>query len=295
MGSSLDWEERLRELAEDHRSSSSALAARAALLLREVAEQDPEMLAEVARGVVLAQPSMAALANIANVTLRAVEVLGLASVGKALETLQAGVDADRRAAATALCERIEAPVRVVTTSASASVVEAIQALDRHDLLRGVVCSESRPLLEGTALARWLVEQHCETTLVPDAGLYEHLTPGAVFVVGTEAILPQHIVAKRGTRSYATWAALAAIPRYVLASRDKLYPHELVGCFANPERPAVDFLRDPPEALRVDHRSFDLTARTVWTEIWVGRNALAVAEQAGDHVLARGLQQLVRSN
>lgn len=295
MGSSLDWEGRLRELAGDHRSPSSALAMRAALLLREVAEQDPEMLAEVARGVVLTQPSMAALANVANVTLRTVEVLGKASVAKALDALQASVDADRRGAAAALCEHIDAPVRVVTTSASASVVEAIQALDRQHLLRGVVCSESRPLLEGTALARWLVEQHCETTLVSDAGLFEHLGPGAIFVVGTEAILPHHIVAKRGTRAYATWAALAGVPRYALACCDKLYPRELVGIFANPERQAVDFVRDPPDGLRVDNRSFDLTARTVWTEIWVGRNALAVAEQAGDHVLARGLQQLVRSN
>ena len=294
MTTELDWQARLRELAQDHRSPSSALAARAALLLREVAERDPEMLAEVARGVVLAQPCMAALANVANVTLRTVEVLGLASVPKALEALQAGIDADRHAAAAALVECVEAPVRVVTTSANASVVEAIQALQRRELLLGVVCSESRPLLEGTALARWLVEQGCDTTLVPDAGLCEHLVPGAVFLAGTDAILPAHLAGKRGTRIFATWAALAGVPRYALAARDKLYPLQLVGCFANAAGPATDLLRDPPPALHVDNRSFDLTAREMWTDVYVGRNSVTAAEQAGDHVLARGLQRLARS-
>jgi translation initiation factor 2B subunit (eIF-2B alpha/beta/delta family) len=288
---SFEWDKQIRALAADHRSPGSALATHAMELLREVAERDPEMLAETARALVLAQPALAAVANAANVTLRAVEVLGFASVPRALEALQLGVDADRRAAAAALVERLDAPVRLVTISASASVVEGIQALSREGLLVGVVCAESRPLLEGTALARWLVEQGTSTTLVPDAGLCEHLVPGSIFVVGTEAILPGHVVAKLGTRAGAAWARLAAVPRYVLATRDKLYPRQLVGCFANPSRPASDLLRAPPAALHVDNRAFDCTAREMWNEVFVGRNPLHVAEQAGDHVLARGLQQL----
>ncbi|MFQ5601566.1 MAG: hypothetical protein ACE5G2_13580 [Candidatus Krumholzibacteriia bacterium] len=286
------WREKIRELAEDHRSPSSALASRAADLLQDVAQEEPALLAEAARGVVLAQPSMAALASVANVVLRAVETLGLSSVPRTLEALQKGMAADRHAAAQELCERVGSPVRVVSTSASAAVVVAIQALSRNDLLTGVVCGESRPLLEGTALARWLVEQGYDTTLVTDAGLCDHIGPGSILVVGTDAILPRHVVNKMGTRVYATWARLSGVPSYVLASRDKVYPPGLQPCFENPVRPADELAQHPPAAMHVDNRAIDLTERRVWTDVLVGGIPVEVAESRGDHALAQGLRQLV---
>ncbi len=287
-----DWDVRVTALAEDHRSPSSALATRAADLLRDVGREDPELLAEVARGIARAQPSMAALVNVANVALRAVEVLGLDSVGKALDTLREGIEADRRAAAAAICAQVASPVTVVTTSASGNVVEVVQQLRSRSLLRGVVCSESRPFLEGTALARWFAQQDIPTTLVADAGLGDHLAPGSIFVVGTDAILPGHVVNKRGTRLFAAWARLAGVPRFVAATRDKLYPAELAPSFENPQRDPGELLREPPAALRVDNRAFDLSPRGVWTDIWVGKQPVHIAETRGDHGLSRGLKALV---
>lgn len=286
-----DWNDRLTAIAEDHRAPSSALATRAAELLRDVGREDPELFAEVARGVVAAQPAMAALVNVANVALRAVEVLGLDSIGKALDTLREGIDADRRAAAAAICTHVTEPVTLVTTSASGNVVEVVQQLRRRQLLRGVVCSESRPLLEGTALARWFAEQEIETTLVTDAGLADYLESGCIFVVGADAILPNHVVNKRGTRVFAAWAQLAGVPRFVAATRDKVYPQELVPVFANPSRAAEELMREPPAALHVDNRAFDLSPRRAWTAIYVGKQSVDVAEGLGDHGLARGLQPL----
>jgi translation initiation factor 2B subunit (eIF-2B alpha/beta/delta family) len=286
------WKTELDKMAADHHSPSSALASKAAELLSAVAEDDPEMLADVARGVVLSQPSMAALGNVANVALRAMQVLGLKSVTKALETLEQGVKADRVAAAEALVQEIDAPVRVVTTSASAAVVEGLQALRRADRLQDVVCAEARPILEGTALARWLREQGYSVTLTSDAGLCEFLRPGAIFVVGTDAILPHAIANKTGTRVYATWSRLMGVPSYVLASRDKFYLPELTGLFDNPQRPAEELLQKPPEGLRVDNRAFDLTARSVWRRILVGSKTVEEAESLGDHALAEALKPLI---
>jgi translation initiation factor 2B subunit (eIF-2B alpha/beta/delta family) len=284
--------ERVRALAADHLSPSSALAARASEILQEAAGEDPASLPALARSIVSAQPAMAALAVVANVALRALEALGVESVAPALLALRRGIDRDRREAAAALCERIDAPAPVVTTSASASVVEALQALCRADLLDGVVCSESRPLLEGTALARWLADQGYETTLVCDGALAEHLRPGALFLVGADAILPAGVANKRGTRLFATWARLAGARSYVLATRDKLYPPELAPLFSNPERPAGEILQHPPARLHVENRAFDVTARDSWTEILVGAKSLHEAESSGDHALADGLRPLL---
>jgi translation initiation factor 2B subunit (eIF-2B alpha/beta/delta family) len=200
---------------------------------------------------------------------------------------------DRAAAAEALVREVQlhGPARVVTTSASAAAVEGLQALRRAGLLRDVVCAESRPILEGTALARWLVDQGYDVTLTTDAALCEALVPGAIFLVGTDAILPHAIVNKTGTRVFATWARLASVPSYVLASRDKLYLPELVGRFENPQRPASELLQNPPAALKVDNRAFDLTTRQVWTRIFLGGKPLAEAEHLGDHALAEALKPL----
>ena len=286
------WTEEIRTLAQDHLAPSSALAERAARLLEEIAGAAPAELAEAARGVARAQPAMAALVSTANVALRAYEQLGAGSVAAVLLALRRGIDSDRRAAAAALCARLQRPVRVVTTSASAAVMEALQALQREELLEDVVCGESRPLLEGTSLARWLAEQGYDVTLACDAALAEHLTPGSVFLVGTDAILPHGIANKTGTRLYATWAALAGAQRYVLATRDKLYPTELVPCFTNPDRPPGEVVQRPPVGLRVSNRAFDLTARGLWNAIWVGGSLLEDAEARGDHQTAAGLRPLL---
>jgi translation initiation factor 2B subunit (eIF-2B alpha/beta/delta family) len=292
-GDSASWEAAVAALAADHLSPSSALAARASALLGEVARDAPTALPGIARAVAAAQPAMAALAVVANVALRALEALGAESVAPALAALQRGIDTDRKAAAAALCERVQRPVRVVTLSASASVVAAVQALQQRDLLLDVAIAESRPLLEGTALARWLADQGFEVTLVADASLAECLLPESIFVVGTDAILPHGIANKSGTRPVATWARLAGVPRYVLATRDKLYPQHLASHWSNPLRPPTELLQNVPEGLIVDNRPFDVTAREVWTEILVGSKTLAEAEAAGDHGLALGLQPLVQ--
>jgi translation initiation factor 2B subunit (eIF-2B alpha/beta/delta family) len=286
------WSDGVRALGRDHLSPASVLAERAEALLTQVAGEAPDELADVACAVVCAQPAMAPLANVANVALRAQEALGAASVAPALVALRRGIDADRRAAAAALVARMDRPKRIVTTSASAAVATALEALRDADLLEEVVCGESRPLLEGTALARWLAEQGFDVTLACDAALGEHLDRDAAFVVGADAILPAGIVNKRGTRLLATWAALAGAERYVLATRDKIWPPELVPVFDNPARPPGEVVQKPPPGLRVDNRAFDTSARGIWTAVYVGGTLLHEAETSGDHALAVGLRKLV---
>ena len=111
---SRSWDQRIRAIADDHHAPSSTLALRSGELLVEVAAEDPELLGEVTRALVLSLPAMASVTNVANVALRAVEQLGLQSVDKALQSLREALEADRRAAAGALCERLHEPVSLVT-------------------------------------------------------------------------------------------------------------------------------------------------------------------------------------
>jgi translation initiation factor 2B subunit (eIF-2B alpha/beta/delta family) len=289
---SLDLDSRLAALAAEHHAPSSALAVHASVILQEAATERPQELPEIARRIIRAQPAMAAVVAAANVALRALEALGANSVGTALAALQRGIEADRRAAAQALCDIIDEPVRVVTYSASASVIEALLLLRQQDLLLDVVCGESRPLLEGTALARWLASEGYDVLVTTDAALAGHFAARTVFVVGTDAILPHGVAHKRGTRLLAAWAQLAGTPRYVLATRDRLYLPDLLPLFANPEHPAGEVVHEPPAGMKVENLALDVTPRATWSGIFIGAKSLDEAEQSGDHALARGLSSLV---
>jgi translation initiation factor 2B subunit (eIF-2B alpha/beta/delta family) len=289
---SADLDAKLDAFAAAHHAPSSALAVNASILLQETAAERPQELAAVACRLVRAHPALAAVVAVANVALRALEALGVDSVAPALAALQRGVEADRRAAAQALCEQLDAPVRVVTLSANANVIEALQALRHQDLLLDVVCGESRPLLEGTALGRWLASEGYDVLVAPDAALASHFVERTIFVVGTDAILPAGVAHKRGTRLLAAWAQLAGTPRYVLASRDRLYPPDLVPLFANPERPVSEIVHEPPDGMRVDNLTLDITPRSAWSAILVGAKPLDEAERSGDHAVARGLAPLL---
>ena len=116
----------------------------------------------------------------------------------------------------------------------------------------------------------------------------------MFVVGVDAILPRSVAHKRGTRLLATWASLAGAPRYVLATRDKLYPPDLAPLFANPIHPPGEVVHDAPEGLRVENLGLDLTARDTWSAILVGGKSLDEAEASGDHALASGLTPLLEA-
>jgi translation initiation factor 2B subunit (eIF-2B alpha/beta/delta family) len=290
-----DLEAKISALASESRAPSSALSAHAIAILQAAAATQPRELPDIARRIVCAQPAMAAVVVAANVALRALEALGADSVRPALEALQRGVDADRHAAAQAFCERIDAPVRVVTYSASANVVEALLLLRHQDLLLDVVCGETRPMLEGTALARWLASEGYDVMVTTDTALPESFVENTVFVVGCDAILPGGVVHRSGTRLLATWAQLAGAPRYVLATRDKLYPRDLLPLFSIPQRSPGQVVHEPPEGLRVENQALDVTARPTWSEILVGAKSLLEAEAGGDHALAGGLSPLLESH
>ena len=289
---SADLEAELVALAAEHRAPSSALASRASIILQTAAAERPRALPDIARRIVLAHPAMAAVIAVANVALRAQEALGAASVPPALAALRRGVETDRHAAAQALAAHLDEPVRVVTYSASANVVEALQVLRHQDLLLDVVCGESRPLLEGTALARWLSCEGYDVLVATDVGLADAFVEHTVLVVGADAILPEGVAHKRGTRLLAAWAGLTGAPRYVVATRDKLYPPELVPLFSIPLHPASEVVHDLPDGLRVENLSLDLTPRATWSAIWIGGQTLAEAEADGDHALAHGLAPLL---
>jgi translation initiation factor 2B subunit (eIF-2B alpha/beta/delta family) len=134
-----------------------------------------------------------------------------------------------RTAATTLTTGLDrTTIRLVTLSASGSVVRVVEALRRtHEV--SIACSESRPALEGRGLALELSQRSARVTFFTDAALAAGLDDADAVLTGADAVGPHALVNKAGTLMLAAAAALRGVPVYVAATRDKLampalWPH-----------------------------------------------------------------------
>ncbi|MFC4542517.1 NUDIX domain-containing protein [Halosolutus amylolyticus] len=277
----------VRSIAADDEHGAAFLSIRALEVLRDragllVGERsefgaDPEgewaELAELARRLLEARPSMAVLRNRVN---RAMAEAGddaeSAGAPAVLDATLAGIDralaADDDAAATA-ADRIEGSV--ATLSRSGTVLDAL----RNGAPSRVFVAESRPAGEGVDVAEALADD-CPVTLHTDAAVahvIDREEPDRV-VVGADTILPDgSVVNKTGTRTLAIAADRAGIPVSVVAATDKVSTREEVNLESG-DRQAV---YDGPAAIDVLNPTFDVTPADCVTEFVTERGILDPGE------------------
>lgn len=248
-------------LAADNRSGATALTARAGSILAAAADLPPGEWAAVALAVARAQPPMASLLRLANAALLAAE----AHPGAPAEAIRHAVsrfleDLARHAAETArLGAAIAQGRRILTHSASSLVADAIRLAHAMAPVR-VVCTESRPALEGVALARSLAREGIPVCLVTDAGAAAVLPECDLVLFGADALCADGVVHKIGTLGLAIAARHFGVPAYVLATDEKLLP---AACGARPPIPLRDpgeLLPEPAPGVEALNRYFDVTPR-----------------------------------
>jgi translation initiation factor 2B subunit (eIF-2B alpha/beta/delta family) len=107
---------------------------------------------------------------------------------------------------------------VMTHSASSAVERAFHAA------RGpfrIIATESRPNAEGARFARRLATLGFEVTLIPDAAVSLWIARANVVFTGADAITPEGLVNKVGTRLVALAAREARVPFFVVCTSDKI--------------------------------------------------------------------------
>ncbi|RKD95971.1 NUDIX domain-containing protein [Halopiger aswanensis] len=286
----------VRSIAADDEHGAAHLSIRALEVLRDragllVAERedfgpDPEgereEIAELARRLLEARPSMAVLRNRVNRVMAEAAATDADAepdsegAPAALEAALTGIDralaADEEAAATA-AESIDGTV--LTLSRSGTVREAL----RNGEPSRVFVAESRPAREGVAVAEELAADdtpECPVTVHTDAAAAHVLASEDVdrVVVGADTIRPDGaVVNKTGTRAVAITAAREDIPVTVVAATDKVSTREEVNLESG-DRSAV---YDGEAAVDVLNPTFDVTPADYVTEFATERGALAPDE------------------
>jgi translation initiation factor 2B subunit (eIF-2B alpha/beta/delta family) len=303
------WERLLRQIRRERRAGASQLQASgieaAHLFLKAVRHLRPEPLTgaleEFTLRLTASQPSMAPFLTLANALWLAEDERGrppwqalhdaLVRYGSASDrALEATV---RRAAGLVPSNSI-----VLTYSNSTAVRLALWRAVAEGKLFVVTCSESRPMNEGVALARFLAERGVPVYLVVDAGLFDWLGIADLVLVGADAILSTGVVNKIGTEPLLQAARRLGVPVYVLADSTKWLPDRLSRFWrVRPESPAeIATLRHPN--LEIPNRCFDTSPLKLVTGIvWEGglsrpagvRNRIArlPVSKVLEHLLATG--------
>lgn len=242
---------------------------------RETDERDGddwEALAELARRLRDARPSMAVLENRVNrvMTAATAERTAGAVERAARGALARSVDADSEAARLAADTMGE---RVATLSRSGTVLAALRRADPE----AVLVAESRPGGEGIGVAESLCDA-AAVTLTTDAALSFELDEwGAdTLVVGADRVLPDgRVVNKAGTRGAALAAAHAGIDCLVVAASDKVAAD---GGYDLEPRDSGE-LYDGDADVRVANPTFDVTPADAVTSVVTEQGPLATDEVA----------------
>lgn len=269
----------LRRLAADRAQGATALARLAAEGLTSSAgaprgktlESFRESLLETALRMRAAQPAMAPLFHLANEALLAAEGArtrreAAARVRAAVRGFLARQKRAARGAVRSALPLIPAGATVLTHSAS-SLVEAalLRARSASASFRiRVICTESRPAGEGARLALRLARSQIPTTLVTDAASGEALAEADLLLVGADSATERGVIHKVGTSALAALAKERGIPRYALATSQKLLPERFLLPSWNETRDAREvLLKTAAPSLTVLNRPFD---RTPWSRL-----------------------------
>jgi translation initiation factor 2B subunit (eIF-2B alpha/beta/delta family) len=242
---------RIAEIRDNRTSGAAELTAEAAEALALASELALEALPEAARAVAAAQPMMGSLVNLGRFVTAADDPQAAAR-----EFVWRMRDAAPRVAEHA-ARLIHGGTVVLTHSYSSAVLAAFRAAHAAGVRFRAVCTESRPLCEGAALAAKLADEGIASTLIVDAAAASLLRETALVLVGADAVSPRGVVNKTGTALIAMAAAALHVPVYVLCGSEKFLPPD----YELPPEPPKDpreILAEPAPNLTAINYYFELT-------------------------------------
>jgi len=228
-----------------------------------------------------AQPAMASLLTVVDLTFRAAErarspAAGASAVRAALDGYLASQGEAVRAAAARLVPLLPPRASCLTLTSSAVASRAFLLAHRQGRLGRLVVAESRPGCEGVELAARLAAAGVPVAVIVDAlGPARAATVDAV-VVGADAVTPRTVWNKCGTLGLALGARAAGRRFLVVTPSDRLVPAALARRLRVPDAEPEAVLSAPPRGVGVESRLFDQTPLALVTRVVTEEASLTAA-------------------
>lgn len=289
----------IKQIAEDSRSGAAEILRRAAEALSLVealegadAEDARRAVVSACADIVMAQPDMAPLLNLASEVVRAAHLATSAN-----EVMRAAAAAAREfsdnatlgaaAAVSRAADLIGEGATVFTHSRSSTALAAFLKASAAGKRFRVIATESRPLLEGRALAESLARAGVSVTLIADAAAASVLDRVDCVLIGADKITPENLINKIGTRMIALAAREREVAAYAICDGSKFTA--CVSPAAPDQKSADELWPSAPEGVRVLNNYFEPTPLDYFTAVITGEGRLP-PQQARERARAAVIHQ-----
>lgn len=259
----------LAELKADHASGATTLAKHAAALFVQLTDPQLELpdaqlaaqCTELALAVLHSQPTMAPLLNLCNRVLVTVRTAaGPKEVRERIRTIAGGFVNQLETSTTRIAlhaePMIEEGMTILTHSHSSAVKKTLVKAREAGRSFSVICTESRPIFEGTDLARELADLGIPVTLIADTAAFSIVQEADMAMVGADSVSQRGVVNKIGTSGLAMATQRMKVPFYVMCGSEKFIPDRLV--MIEPTKAVEELLSPPVPGIAVRNFYFDTT-------------------------------------
>ena len=170
------------------------------------------------------------------------------------------LEASRERTAEIGAKRIRDGMLIFTHCHSSTVTRLIAKAKEDGKNFSVICTETRPAMQGHITARELMGLGVQTLFIVDSAARSYMGDVDLVLVGADAITSEgNVVNKIGTSSIALLASEARKPFYVVSELLKFDPETLCGSYERIEqRDPAEVWKDAPKGLSVRNPAFDVT-------------------------------------
>jgi translation initiation factor eIF-2B subunit delta len=225
----------ITRLASNNTSGASEILRQAGEVFSSLSLQQPghtrieevqKAILETCIALVKAQPDMSPLLRLASVAMSAArratsEPEALVAVEAAARGFIERAERAVLAAAQNSAGLIRSGITILTHSRSSTIYAAFLEAAKSRKKFAVIATESRPGLEGRALAQDLAAQHIPVTLIADAAASLALDQIDLVLVGADTVTPREVRNKIGTRMICLAAREHGLPVYAVCDTTKL--------------------------------------------------------------------------
>jgi translation initiation factor 2B subunit (eIF-2B alpha/beta/delta family) len=247
-------------------------------------EDVQKAIIETCIGLVKAQPDMSPLLRLANIAIEAartatsgsdaLSAVEAASMGF-IDRAEGAVLAAAQNAASLICNG----ATILTHSRSSTVFAAFLEAAKAGKNLAVIATESRPGLEGRALAQALGTQDIRVTLIADAAASLAMDQIDFVLVGADTITPREVLNKIGTRMISLAARERGLPVYAVCDTTKLICADYCRRWVRNEGSADELWPGIPRGVLTMNRYFEPTPLGYFTGIITEDGALSSEQTA----------------
>ena len=151
---------------------------------------------------------------------------------------------------------------ILTHCHSSTVTNLLKQAKREGKSFEVICTETRPVLQGQTTAKEMLEIGVKTSFIVDSAARFFMNEVDLVLVGADAITSEgNVINKIGTSTVALVAAESRTPFYVVSELLKFDPATMYGDYEKiEERSPREVWKDAPKELVIRNPAFDVTRR-----------------------------------